>query len=86
MTSMSNVAQLIIARSYKFAEVGRHNMRLKELIVELQQRNFELKSEYGNVQIFDYTKDETTDHLSVFLFDRNDFLVGSQFFSDGVRI
>lgn len=85
MNSISNVASVIIARSSKFVEVNKHNISIKELIQELEKRFFKLTIENGNVQIFDYSKDDTIDHLSIFFFDRNDYLAKAEFFSNGVR-
>ncbi len=85
MTTITNVARIIIARSFESAKVGNVNIKIEKLIMELEHNGFELKFENGNVMLFDYSKDKTTDHLSIFFFDSNDFLVKTEFFSNGVR-
>ena len=83
---MTNVARIIIARSSKSVETGNDNMKIENLTKELERNYLKLKIEDGNVMIYDCTKDATTDHLSIFFFDRNDFLVNKEYFSDGIRI
>ncbi len=85
MNSIPNVALIVIARSSKFADVNKHNISIKELVKELEQRHFTQTLKNGNVQIFDKNKEEAIDHLSVFFFDQNDYLVKAEFYSNGVR-